>query len=354
MTTVQTVLGPVESGRLGITLMHEHTLRSPPELPYSGVRAFSAGLKHQAVTAGNAWLVREDPYVSLDNRDLTDIEPVAEEIGLFTAVGGRTIVDNSNGAERDPELLVRLARRTGVNLVMGSGWSIVPGSTTATGGRSAESYADDLIQEHLEGVELADGSRVRPGVIGEIGVGPQFTDAERTALRAAALAQLHLGVPLLIHLPGWRRLAHDVLDVVLGSGVDPRAVVLCHMDPSGSDPDYQCTVAERGAWLEFDMIGMLNTYPGEGQSPSPGQTADAVAALVGAGHGSQILLSQDVGMKTMWTKFGGNGYAFVPSAFLPRLRDLGVDEQLVSSFLTDHPRQVFEAAVRSPRHAPTR
>ena len=83
---------------------------------------------------------------------------------------------------------------------------------------------------------LDDGARVFPGIIGEIGVGLNFTASERMTLHAVSMAQPRIGVPLTIHLPGWQRRAHEVLDVVLGHGVDPRAVVLCHMDPSARTP----------------------------------------------------------------------------------------------------------------------
>ena len=344
---VQTVLGPVDVGELGVTLTHEHSLRQPPELPYAGTRAFSQSLRHAPVTVGNAWLVREDPYASLDNRALTDVAAVAEEIAVFTAAGGRTIVDNSNGPERDPAGLVRLAEATGVNIVMGSGRSVTPGAPAEASDIDLHAYTAELVDEHREGVLLADGRRVRPGIIGEIGVGPRFTAAEKTSLAAAAIAQTQVGVPLLIHLPGWQRRGHEVLDIVLAHGVDPAAVVLCHMDPSGADPGYQRELAARGVWLEFDMIGMLNNYPGEGQSPSVQETVDAVVGLISDGLGERLLVSHDVGMKTMWTRFGGNGYGFVQAAFLPRLFEAGVDPALETTLLTDNPRRLFTAAHRA-------
>ncbi|TIP61800.1 MAG: phosphotriesterase-related protein, partial [Mesorhizobium sp.] len=63
-------------------------------------------------------------------------------------------------------------------------------------------------------------------------------------------------VPLSIHLPGWERLAHEVLDVVEAEGADLHHTVLCHMNPSHNDLDYQTSLARRGAFLEYDMIGM--------------------------------------------------------------------------------------------------
>jgi len=344
---VQTVLGPIDVNEIGVTLMHEHTLRQPPELAYAGRREFSRSLRHASVTASNAWLVREDPYACLDNRALTELQIVAEELAVFSTAGGRTIVDNSNGLERDPASLVRLAEATGVNIVMGSGRSTISEETAEAFDTDPQPYADALIAEHRFGIALPDGRRVRPGVIGEIGVGTTFNTSERTGLAAAAIAQTQVGVPLLIHLPGWQRRGHEVLDIVLGYGVDPAAVVLCHMDPSGPDQQYQRELAARGVWLEFDMIGMLNNYPGEGQSPSVQETVDAVAGLIADGLQDQLLLSQDVGMKTMWTRYGGNGYGFVQTAFLPRLFDAGVDRSLKQTLLTTNPRSLFTSAQRA-------
>jgi phosphotriesterase-related protein len=341
---VQTVLGTVDASELGVTLTHEHTLRLPPESSSAGARDFSAALRHEKVTANNAWLVREDPCASLDNRALTDVDELADEIAVFSSAGGRTIVDNSNGPERRPAWAVRVAEVTGVQIVMGSTTSIY---STADGGRAGadpDRLAAALIEEHRDGVPLPDGRWVRPGIIGEIVVGPDFTEDERRDLNAAAIAQTRLGVPLMIHLPGWLRKGHEVLDLVLKTGVDPAAVVLCHMDPSGIDRSYQGEIASRGVWLEFDMIGMLENYPGEGQSPPVNETVNAVAGLVERGFARQLLLSQDVGLKTMWTRNGGNGYGYVQRVFLPRLRAAGVDAEVLRSFLTDNPRALFTQA----------
>jgi len=51
-------------------------------------------------------------------------------------------------------------------------------------------------------------------------------------LRGAARASKLSGAPLSVHLPGWERHAHRVLDVVESEGADPQHVVLCHMNPS--------------------------------------------------------------------------------------------------------------------------
>jgi len=149
----------------------------------------------------------------------------------------------------------------------------------------------------------------------------------------------------MIHLPGWQRRAFEVLDIVLGEeGVTPSAVVMCHMDPSGHDVEYQRAVADNGVWLEFDMIGMPFYYPGEGQSPAPDQTAAAVAGLIRDGHSARILLSHDVSAKSMWTCNGGNGFGYVPKLFLPRLERYGVTPHVAAALMTANPGRLFAAS----------
>ena len=129
-------------------------------------------------------------------------------------------------------------------------------------------------------------------------------------------------------------------------GVDLGSVVLCHMDPSGKDIVYQREVAARGPWLEFDMIAMPFNFPGEGQSPSVEDTVVAVTGLLADGHGDRILLSHDLFLKAMWTRNGGNGYAYVPTAFLPRLVAAGIDAPVAAALLTDNPAALFTRAAQ--------
>ncbi|MFD0854183.1 phosphotriesterase-related protein, partial [Actinomadura adrarensis] len=166
--------------------------------------------------------------------------------------------------------------------------------------------------------------------------------------RAACRAQRETGVPLYVHLPGWQRRAHEVLDIVLDEyGVAPGAVVLCHMDPSGGDPGYQNSVADRGVWLEFDMVGMPFLYPGEGQSPAPHETARAVTGLIQRGHAGRLLLSHDVFLKGMLTRFGGNGFRYVPTLFVQRLTELGTDPRVAHDLLHRNPTRLFETAANA-------
>ena len=337
---VQTVTGSVDSSELGLVLPHEH-LHNDASVAYSeSPDPTVAQLLSGPVSAQHAWLLHDNPYHSADNCRVDDAVAVLSDLKAFADNGGSTIVDlTPPGIGRRPEILERYSHESGVRVVMGSGWYLEPTHPAEVASLGVDGLASGLIAEFT----CDDGPR--PGVIGEIGVSPSFTTAEAKALRAACVAQREVDVPLFVHLPGWQRRGHEVLDIVIDEmGVGPSAVVLCHMDPSGNDPDYQCAPGDRGVYLEFDMIGMPFEFPGEGQSPSPADTALAVAGLIGGGYRQQLLLSHDLFLKSMLRAFGGNGLAYVPVSFAARLVRSGIDPQHVSSLMRDNPRSLFESA----------
>ena len=186
---------------------------------------------------------------------------------------------------------------------------------------------------------------VKIGLIGEIGISGDFTKDEEKSLRGAARAQKRTELPLMVHLPAWYRHAHRVLDVVAEEGGNHRHTILCHMNPSGGDTEYQTSLAERGAYIEYDMLGMDYWYADQGvQCPSDEDNARAIAGLVAAGYGDRLLLSQDVFLKMMLSHYGGFGYAYVLKHFVPRLKRHGVSDGTISAMLIDNPRSVFQAA----------
>jgi phosphotriesterase-related protein len=336
---VMTVTGAIPVGDLGLTLMHEHILNdcscwwNPP----GPERAW---LADAPLAPGILWELRQDPFVNRANLGLSEEADAIEELGIFGREGGRSVVDPTcRGIGRNPAALRRIAAATGLNIVMGAGYYLQSSHPPEVAALSADAIADQIVAEALEGIE---GSRI--GLIGEIGVSSEFTADERKSLRGAARAQARTGLPLMVHLPGWFRLGHEVLDIVEAEGGNLRHTVLCHMTPSHDDFAYQAGVAARGAFVEFDMIGMDFFYADQGvQCPSDEEVARAILRLVEAGHGDRVLLSQDVFLKMMLTRHGGNGYGFVVRHFLPRLVRHGLAPEAALRLMTDNPARVFSS-----------
>jgi phosphotriesterase-related protein len=340
---VMTVTGPVPVDQLGMTLMHEHILndcRCWWHAPKTKERQY---LAESFVCIEILGELRQDPFVNKHNITLDD-EPLAiAELKAFAAEGGRTVVEPTcQGIGRDPRALRRISEATGLNIVMGAGYYLGSSHPEKVAAMTAEQIADEIVREATQG---ADGSDVRIGLIGEIGVSSDFTAGEEKSLRGAAQAQVRTGLPLMVHLPGWFRLGHRVLDVVAEEGGDLRHTVLCHMNPSHDDQPYQQELAARGAFIEYDMIGMDFFYADQQvQCPSDEEAARAIVKLVEAGYTDRILLSHDVFLKMMLTRYGGNGYAYIPRHFLPRLRRHGLNEAILNQMMQDNPRSVFRAS----------
>lgn len=339
---VMTVRGPVAAEKLGVTLMHEHVLndcRCWWHAPRTKERQY---LAEGFVCIEILGELRQDPFVNKHNITLDD-EPLAiAELKAFVAEGGQTVVEPTcKGIGRNPLALRRIAQATGLNIVMGAGYYLATSHPAQVAAMSVDEIADEIVREALEGV---DGTDVRIGLIGEIGVSPDFTTEEEKSLRGAARAQVRTGLPLMVHLPGWFRLGHKVLDIVAEEGADPRHTVLCHMNPSHEDFTYQSELAARGAFIEYDMIGMDFFYADQQvQCPSDEEAARAIVRLVEAGHLDRILLSHDVFLKMMLTRYGGNGYAYVLRHFLPRLGRHGLDDTALDRMMRGNPRSVFQA-----------
>ncbi|MCF1450548.1 phosphotriesterase-related protein [Agrobacterium vitis] len=340
---VMTVAGPISVDQMGVTLMHEHILNDcrcwwhQPKTP-----------ERQYLAEGFVCMeilgeLRQDPFVNKHNITLDD-EPLAiTELMDFAKAGGKTVVEPTcQGIGRNPLALRRIAKSSGLNIVMGAGYYLASSHPAKVAEMTVEAIADEIVHEALVGV---DGTDVKIGLIGEIGVSSDFTAEEEKSLRAAAQAQLRTGLPLMVHLPGWYRLGHKVLDIAAEEGADLRHTVLCHMNPSHDDLTYQDELASRGAFIEYDMIGMDFFYADQQvQCPSDEDAARAIVKLVEMGHLDRILLSHDVFLKMMLSRYGGNGYAYILRHFLPRLQRHGLGADALTTLMRGNPRSVFQAA----------
>ena len=92
------------------------------------------------------------------------------------------------------------------------------------------------------------------------------------------------------------------------------------------------------------MIGMDFFYADQQvQCPSDEEAARAIVRLVEAGYLGRILLSHDVFLKMMLTRYGGNGYGYILRHFLPRLKRHGLTEANLDVCCATIPVRVFGA-----------
>jgi phosphotriesterase-related protein len=274
---------------------------------------------------------------------MTDRALAVKELQRFVAQGGKSIIETSaDGNGRDPEGLAEISRTTGLNIIMGTGYYLDASQPAENDAKSEHDIAQEIIRDITEG---ARGTKVRSGIIGEIGVGSSFTAREKKSLAAACVAQRETHLPMQVHMPAWFRYGDEVLDFCAARGVPMESIVLCHSNPSGDDYDYQSRLINRGAYIQYDMIGMEVFYADQqAQCPSGDDDARNIARLVANGHGARVLMSQDIFLKTLLRTYGGPGYGHLIEFFLPRLERHGLPLERSLELMTDNPRRLFEEA----------
>jgi phosphotriesterase-related protein len=303
-----TVSGPIPPERVGFTLPHEHT----------GI---------------HLWHVPD----RWDYWELTpDEETLGDELRDFRRRGGSTLVDLTlPGLGRDPERLRRMATRTGVQIVMGTGWyrqSYYPAEALVDR-RSVDDLAAEMIAEFADGVA---GTGVHPGIIGEIGTDkPWLTAQEERVHRAAARASKATGLAISTHAV-MSPVGLDQLRIFEEEGVDPGRVVIGHAD-SYPVLDHYLAILDRGANLEFDFLGHRF---GTEEAAEP-RLVQLMVELLERGYAPQLLLSQDVCHNGQLKTNGGFGYTYLQQHFLPTLRTAAVGEGEIRQMTIDNPRRVL-------------
>jgi len=334
---VQTVLGTVPPESLGLTSSHEHLLIdfalmfTPPSEASEKFKAY------QPVTMENLGWVRYLPFRNFDNLQLLDEEVAISEALLFKRAGGETIVDATTiGIGRDPLALARIARATGLNVVMGAGYYVDASLPPGMDDKSEEEITREIVSEITTGVG---DTGVKAGIIGEIGCTWPLTQNERKVLRAAANAQGDTSATILVH-PGRHKTApFEILEILAEAGADVRRVVMAHMERTIVDLSSLIELAESGCCLEYDLFGWESSYYplGEPDMAHDGQRLDYIKRLVEAGHAERIVVGQDIFAKSRLVKYGGYGYAHLVENIMPRMREKGIPEDAIEAIMVGNP-----------------
>jgi phosphotriesterase-related protein len=341
------VLGPVPGEALGRTLMHEHLLmhavhiaKPPPDQPERGLFAAPVGLE----LVGR---LRYGRLVNADNCLLASEDEAIAETSLFRRAGGGTIVDaTSIGIGRNPLGLARIARATGLAIVMGSSWYVAETHPPGDGLADApeEAIAERIVRDLTEGV---DGTGVRAGLIGEVGCSWPLAPVERKVLRASALAQRRTGAPLSIHPGRAQQAPEEILGILEAAGADLGRTILCHVERTVDRPELLLRLAATGVVLEYDLFGFEHSYYAWSlpvDMPNDAGRLRWLRFLIERGHLSQLVISHDICFKDKLARYGGHGFAHILENVVPLMRERGFAAAEIDAILVDNPRRLLAYA----------
>ena len=339
-SVIRTTKADIDSSLAGIILPHEHLLM---DFFYFGVGPLG------------------DP--NLSGTELRRFVNTTALPGVFSDATGRTIVEMSTRGLREehydtwkcpndssqhcqdreafknrlnsrsyPLLLDDIATASGANVVMGTGYyreyyhppymyvENPDGSITYT--MTEDQIFSQMVADIQQGV---DGTNVRAGILGEIGISQYFgvshlapegerkehIDFEETVLKAACRAHLATGAAMSIHLPPFypynlannSRLYDLVISILQNTGCTAfDRIVFSHFL---STPDSNVNakleqLAAQGVNLAFDIFGTTD--------PPFIEDGSAIASLIEKGHVEKLLVSQDIYNPD---QFVNTGYAYI-------------------------------------------
>ncbi len=313
MTTVETVLGPIEDSELGNTLSHEHVI----------------------VSAGDD--IHHYPWMY--DMDATRDRLVAE-LSEAKAGGVDSIIDlTTPDLGRDVEFVAEVSRLSGVHVIAGTGiWRDVPRSFWF---RDADAIADIFVRE----IEVGIGeTAIKAGAIKVANDAEGVTPEAELVLRGAARALKRTGCPISTHHWAPEEVGTRQIEIFAEEGAPMDRICIGHSADT-ADIDYLESLLKQGVYLSMDR------YPGGGERPDSQTRTETVKALIDRGWAERIMLGHDYAPRPILAGVPApqretpTRYLHVTTVALPAMRELGVDEATIEMMMREVPRRFLSGVV---------
>jgi phosphotriesterase-related protein len=338
---IQTLTGQIHKSKLGRVLPHEHILIDLRDL----TEAADNQVFHEKLSLENRWRIYSDPYMLPDNAFMDSEDVALAELLALKADGCETLVDVTlDEIGRNPEALKRLSEKSGVNIVMGCGFYIAAAHTEAFKRMTVKEAAARMIDDLTVGVR---DTGIKAGVIGEIGTSASINENEYKALDAAADASLATGAGIHIHTSLYERNGLAVADRLIARGVKPSRICIDHIDVVLRS-EYLYKLLDKGVYIEFDNFGKefyiqkRKTGTLRGRFAYDLERAKMIKRLVDRGYEKQILMTNDICIKSMLRHYGGNGYGHIFRNIVSMLQDKGISAKQADILVRENPADFLD------------
>ena len=319
MKTVNTVLGPLETSKIGFALMHDHVVASTSGIP--------------------------QVYPELLGKDYK--ERIIKGLVAAKKGGVNTVVDaDTLNLGRAVKLLAEVSQTSGINIICCSGWYLdLP---PFLGTFNADQLAQIFAREIREGIE---GTNIKAGILKSAADFEGVTPGIEIVLRGVARAQLMTGVPIMLHSYSQGQVGRQQIAILKEEGVDFRRVKMDHSTDT-TDIEYLTWLIEQGCYLGMDRLPGIHVPPKA--SVSPEGRIKTIKALIDAGYASRLLLGHDACLvsslfdnvpeaaKKKLETDNPYGFLYIHKVVIPKLREWGVSEKNIQMLVVDNPRRFFE------------
>jgi len=336
MSTIDTVLGPIDPTTVKGVLPHEHLLSLTP----------------------GRWM-----HGGQGDRNQHRIELAVTALSGLAGQGINTVVDlspygvvgrNDDGSNVD--VLREISRRTQLHIVAGSAIYLEAMSPRWTREADIDAITTRFISDASTGIGP---STVVAGVFGEQATSlDNITKHEEKCLRAAARAARTTGRALFTHTTHGT-MAMEQIDILRSEHIDLSRVVIGHMD-THHDLDYVRQVVSAGVNIAFDTIGKQDWdfFLGPPLTPrtdgpfvknayhqSDHRRAHWLATLLAEGLEDRILLAQDLTGAEIYLNpetHGCWGYSYLGGPFTTLLYQNGIEPQQIATMMHINPIRLLE------------
>jgi phosphotriesterase-related protein len=312
MPQVETLRGPVDTSKLGFTLMHEH------------IFVLSEGVPQQ--------------FPSVFDEE-SEIEQARRQLAELPALGVQTFVDLSVlGIARDVRRMLRATEGVALNVIVATGLYTYDQLPHYFHNRDADVMTDLFVRDIAEGIQ---GTNVKAAILKCATDQPGVTGGVEKVLRAVGRAHRRTGVPISTHTHPATRRGLEQQDVFEQEGVDLRRVVIGHSGDS-EDLDYLQALMKRGSYIGMDRFGIDIYLPTE-------KRVTTIAKLCELGYAGQMVLSHDASCSFDWypqeaIRAAAPNWHFrhISEDVLPALRTAGVGDEQIGQMTVANPRRIFE------------
>ena len=284
--------------------------------------------------------LRRNPYIVRDNLLLDNKEDSVNELKFLERHNVGLFIDLScNGIKRDVNDIRYISDHSKVDIVLGTGFYVHDTLSEEVCAMTVEQMADYMINEIENGI---DGTDIRAGVIGEIGVSEVIYPVERKALLASAIAHKKTGLPVYLHTYPWSRAGLEAANLLAENGVAPHNICICHIDVT-FDHDYLLEMLKAGYYIEFDNFSKEFYFPPQDGAFAGGPFATDVERvrmlkrLINDGFGKQVLVATDICLKASLHKYGGWGYDHIFENIIPMMQQEGFSAEEIALIIEENP-----------------
>lgn len=318
MAQVETVRGALDTGELGMTLMHEHVFVLSFELQQN----YDLGWDEESQVA--------DAIIRLNE---------------LASRGIKTIVDLTViGLGRDIKRIARIAAETDLNIIVATGlytYNEIPhyfsfkGPGTPLDG--PEPMVDLFVGDIAEGIS---GTGIKAGILKCATDAQGVTPGVERVLRAVAQAHRVTGVPISTHTHAGSKRGLEQQRIFIDEGVDLSRVIIGHSGDT-TDLDYLEELVGQGSYIGMDRFGVDTILSFEDRVAT-------VAQMCQRGHADRMVLSHDASCHIDWLDdpvvaeiMPRWHFTHISDDVIPALLQAGVSQDQIETMMVHNPRDIF-------------